>query len=215
MPPEAILKLSDVLTIIALFVGPIAAVQVQKFIETTRETKTSKLWIFKTLMATRGAILSPNHVEALNRIDLEFTGKKVKYKRVINAWKEYFDVLQERTETQEQAAVWASKRLDMLANLLYEMGCSLGYKFDKVLIKRNVYSPKAHGLLEDENQIIRSGLIDLLTGKTNLPINVEHVEWDEDATQKQSKLQEKQSALWDLMITHYKRENDKHISIEN
>lgn len=199
----------ELLTIIALVSGPILAVQVQNVLESIRDRKNRRLWIFKTLMATRGANLSANHVEALNRIDLEFTSKKAKYKKVLNAWKEYFDVLREEAKTKEQYEVWASKRFEFLAALLYEMGCSLGYKFDKVLIKRNVYSPKAHGMLEDENQIIRSGLIDLLTGKRTLPINVEQVAWDEEVTNKQTVLQDKQSTLWGLMIEHYTRENKK------
>jgi hypothetical protein len=69
---EPILKLNDILTIIALILGPILTVQVQKFIDRAKEGKNRRLWVFKTLMATRHATLSIDHVAALNRIDLEF-----------------------------------------------------------------------------------------------------------------------------------------------
>lgn len=211
MPPqEHLLKISDVLTVAALILGPVLAVQAQKWIEEIREVKNRRLSIFKTLMATRGALLSVDHVSALNRIDLEFTSNKDKYKKVINAWKEYFDVLAIHTTTNEESIVWFNKREDKLADLLWEMGCSLGFKFDKVLIKRNVYSPMAHGRIEDENKIIRTALIDLLTGKTPLPINVEQVAWNEAATKTQFDLQERQSKLCDIMIEYYTRENNKH-----
>ena len=69
------MKFSEVLTILAVILGPILAVQAQKAIERWRERRNRKLWVFKTLMATRGSRLSPNHVQALNMIDLEFSVK--------------------------------------------------------------------------------------------------------------------------------------------
>ena len=81
----------EILTIAALILGPIAAVQVEKIIAKHRNTRDRKLSIFKTLMATRGSILSYQHVEALNRIDLEF--QEEEYIAVVRAWKEYFDHL--------------------------------------------------------------------------------------------------------------------------
>ena len=94
-------------------------------------------------MATRGSSLSFAHVESLNRIDLEFSNNK-KYQKVIAAWKEYFDNLGQKKETNEQITIWFARNEELLANLLYEIGQSLGYKFDKVLIKRNIYSPVGH-----------------------------------------------------------------------
>ena len=137
------MKLYEILTIIAIVLGPILAVQAEKLLQRRREDKSRRLNIFKTLMATRGSSLSFAHVEALNRIDLEFSDDK-KYQKVIAAWKEYFDNLGQKAQTDEQLTVWVARNEELLANLLYEMGQSLGYKFDKVLIKRNMYSPAGH-----------------------------------------------------------------------
>ena len=76
------MTISDILMILAVLLAPFLAVYVQKKIETWKSQRDTKLWIFKTLMATRGATLSPQHVQALNMIDLEFSGKDKKKKRL-------------------------------------------------------------------------------------------------------------------------------------
>jgi hypothetical protein len=189
------MTLTDVLTISAIVIGPIAAVQIEKYLERLRDQKNRRLNIFKTLMATRGAVLSPSHVEALNRIDLEFSKGK-KYEKVNNAWKEYLDNLGQKADTDEKLMIWGSKNEELLANLLYEMGKSLNYTFDKVLIKRNIYSPVGQVRMEKEFELIRQGLIDVLQGKSDLPININNYTINEDVSQKQRQLQ-------DLMIKYY------------
>jgi hypothetical protein len=158
-------------------------------------TKKRKVEIFKTLMATRGTVLSVFHVEALNRIDLEFSNSD-KYNKVIESWKEYFDNLNTKVETIEEIAVWNGKNVELLANLLYEMGKGLGYKFEKSLIKRNWYSPVAHGAEENENRLIRKGLIEVLEGKRNVPIEVGAIIADEEELAEQKQLRA-------LMINYY------------
>ena len=148
------MKLYEILTVLAIIAGPIFAVQAEKFLQRRRDDKYRRLSIFKTLMATRGSSLSFSHVEALNRIDLEFSDDK-KYLKVISAWKEYFDNLGHKTQADEQISIWLARNEELLANLLYEMGQSLGYKFDKVLIKRNIYSPIGHERTEREYDSIR------------------------------------------------------------
>jgi hypothetical protein len=176
------MKLYEIITVFAIIAGPILAVQAEKYLQRKREDKNRRLSIFKTLMATRGSSLSFAHVEALNRIDLEFSNNK-RYTKVISAWKEYFDNLGQKAETDEQLSIWIARNEELLANLLYEMGQSLGYSFDKVLIKRNIYSPVGHERTERENQLIRKGLLDVLNGDKVIPITYIV---DEQILQKQS-----------------------------
>ena len=68
------MKMTDWITVLAIIAGPILAVQAQKWVKRVRE-KNQRLWVFKRLMTTRGATVSPGHVEALNAIDLEFAGR--------------------------------------------------------------------------------------------------------------------------------------------
>ena len=123
--------------------------------------------MFKTLMATRAATLLPAHVEALNRIDLEFHGSKKIEKNVIAAWKAYLDILGNRGLSPEQ---WSVKRVDLLVELLYEMAKVLNYEFDKTHIKNSIYHPEGYGKWEDQEQRIRQGLIDLLERRSVLPV---------------------------------------------
>lgn len=64
-------SISDWLLIVSTILGPILAVQVQKWLELWREKRDRKLKIFYNLMATRAARVSERHVEALNSIQLE------------------------------------------------------------------------------------------------------------------------------------------------
>lgn len=174
----------EIIMIAAVIIGPIAAVQIEKYLQRARDSKNRKEDIFKTLMATRGAVLSYDHVEALNRIDLEFSDNK-KYRKVIDAWKEYFDNLRQSV-TDENITVWSSKNEELLADLLFEMGKALKYNFDKVLIKRNVYSPVGHANIERENQEIRQGFIEMFNGKRAIPMSLMH---DDEAIKEQQEFQ--------------------------
>lgn len=165
------MSLTNILTIIAIIVAPIAAVQIQKRLEVIREEKGRRLWVFKTLMATRAATVSADHVQALNMIDLEFRGKTNKH--VIAAWKVYLDHLGSYPKDNPQLQPgWADRRVNLLTTLLEEMGKSLGYEFDEVHIRKGFYSPEAHGRLEDEQSLIRGGLVRLLYGDAALKMDV-------------------------------------------
>ena len=99
--------------VFATLFGPIFAVQVQKRIEILRERRQRKLLVFATLMTTRGARVSPDHVRALNMIDTVFDGgtlfgiRRVKKsdKAVLDAWHQYLDHLNTSAE-QVGLPVW-------------------------------------------------------------------------------------------------------------
>lgn len=192
------MELINILTIVAIILGPIAAVQIEKWLNRNRANQERKASIFKTLMATRGTVLSYKHVEALNRIDLEFSDSK-KYEKVINAWKEYFDNLSQKVD-ENNLTVWSTRNEELLSNLLYEMGQSLGFKFDKVLIKRNIYSPIAHGTIDQENQLIRKGIIEILYRDRTLSMEIIQNQ-DEETIQRQKELQE-------AMLDYYKNNRE-------
>ncbi len=175
---------SDWVMILAVLLAPLVAVQVQKYLESIKEKRERKLRIFKQLMATRAATVSPEHVQALNMIDLEFHEEK--YKKVTSAWKTYLDHLGNYPKDDEKhQPVWADKRVDLLANLLLEMGKSLGYQFDDVHIKKGIYAPEVHAQIENENFLIRRGVIRLLYGEANLQMDVKSFPYSEDAIKEQ------------------------------
>jgi len=166
--------LFSVLTVFAILVAPFIAVQASEKLRENKEIKKRKLDIFRDLMATRATGLSPKHVEALNRIDVEFYGSDKKSRNVVNAWKEYHDHLSmahkiESDDTEGWKA-WDSKKEDYLTNLLYQMALFFGYEFDSVHIKRGHYYPKGFADIETEQMIIRKGLVEIFTDKKPFPV---------------------------------------------
>jgi hypothetical protein len=163
------MQIQDWLMILAVLAGPIIAVQLTRFVDSKKEQRDRKLQIFKTLMATRAYAVSPQHVEALNRIDLEFSNKHKKERNVVYAWKEYLDLLGDQDMPKDQ---WGTKRVERLVDLLHSMAQVLNYEFDKTHIKNSAYAPVAHGDIENQQTTVRMGVIDILEGKRALPMYV-------------------------------------------
>jgi hypothetical protein len=163
------MTISDWIMILAVFSGPIVAVQLTKHLDRQKEKRQRKLDIFKTLMATRAYGISWDHVMTLNKIDLEFERSNPSEKEVLNAWKQYLDLLGDKSISGEQ---WAAKRLELFVELLHRMALVLEYDFDKTHIKNSSYSPTAHGNLEAEQSSIRKGLIEILEGRRSIPMNI-------------------------------------------
>lgn len=163
-----------VVSIVAILAGPILAIQLQKFLERRTDKRQRQMGIFKTLMATRASALSPEHVQALNMIELEFQDQRT----ILAAWHEYLDHLGENL-TDEAVEAWVVRKHDLQANLLDVMGKHLGFDFDKVVIKKGAYLPTAHSNWEMTSHIIREHLVKVLTGQK--PLNVAFAAADPDS----------------------------------
>ena len=151
-------------TIAAILIGPIVALWLQRISERRRDRRSRKLVIFKELMATRATRTNPRHVDALNAIEVEFSEGGKGDAEVLNAWRLYLDHLG-ATVSDEQLPRWNEKCDDLLTDLLYEMSRALRYDFDKLTLKKNVYSPKAHGDLEMDQYLLRKYIVEMLAGK--------------------------------------------------
>jgi hypothetical protein len=167
------LNISDGLMILAVLLGPIIAVQLTRYLDNKREAQQRKLDIFRTLMATRLYNISWDHVNALNRIDVEFDSRVPKEKDVLNAWKSYLDLLNDKGLTAES---WNTRRTDLFVDLLHRMALVLNYDFDKTHIKNSAYSPVAHSNSEQEVNEIRAGLIKVLKGEIAIPVKISGAE---------------------------------------
>jgi len=162
-------NLTNGLIILATLLSPLIAVQVTRWLDDRKEERGRKLQVYKTLMATRAYTLATAHVEALNRIDLEFSAKKSSEKAVLDVWQQYLDHLGIKGM---QPEAWADKRVDLLVELLYAMGKVLGYDFNKTQLKNATYAPVAHGKIEDEQEKVRQYAVELLEGKRVIPMRV-------------------------------------------
>lgn len=155
-----------IVTVLAIVVGPVAALWIQRILDEGREKKNRKLWIFKTLMSNRATRLSPLYVQALNLIDVEFTDPKEKAVR--EAWKELLD-LYTNYKTTPNALEQVG---ELTAVMLAAMGKTLGYDFDKVYLKKGVYYPEFLGNVELEQHALRRSFLELLAGKRRIPVGV-------------------------------------------
>lgn len=190
------LGVRDWSVIIATIAGPIFAVQAQKWIERLREGRSRKLYVFQQLMATRAARLSNDHVQALNMIDLVFYGSYVfgihrrnkTEQAVIDAWREYHDHLNTKFD-QTAVAVWNTKADELFTNLLFSIAQDVRYKFDRVQLKKGVYSPQAHGDLELEQTLIRRLALKVLSGDNALKMEVTSFPLNEEIAKAQVALQ--------------------------
>ncbi len=168
----------------AVILGPILAVQAQKFLEQFREKKRRRLEIFRTLMSTRAEILHRNHVQALNMIDIEFYGWmipiiKTRYQSpqeqaVTHAWKIYNSHLNKFGEYKDESH-WITKRQELLTELLYTMALALNYDFDKVQLLRDCYRPEAYNNLENLQAGILLSLAEVLKGDKAIPMVITNI----------------------------------------
>ncbi len=197
------MRLVDWLTIAAILFGPIIAIRITRYLEKRRDDYGRKERIFKTLMATRATRLAGDHVQALNLIDVEFYDKGTwtrhrKNKAVVEAWKEYLDLLDNRPLNEKSFAVWASKLDDLFIELMYKMSIALGYDFDRTAIKNTSYMPTAHGTELDEQAVIRKGFASIFKGDAVLPMQIIPPEPTDEQRQLQAKEQERQAKMNEL-----------------
>lgn len=163
---------TDILSVLAVLLSPLIALQISEGLQRRREQRMRRQQVFKTLMATRASGLAPEHVQALNMIDLEFYGTDAKSKAVLNAWKAYLDHL---NSSQANPEIWLTKKEDLFVDLLYEMARHLDFDFDKTHIRRTSYFPKGIGDVETDQQLIRKGVAAILSGRASLPISVSSI----------------------------------------
>ena len=181
----------DIVTIIALILGPLVAVLVARKMDDRRAKNERRMSIFRTLMATRRNRLSFDHVSSLNLVEIEFQDSS----GVIQKWKTYFTHLtsdhprreDEKTlgnlsdaenrvrEVHYQDRI-ARDREKLLTEILHEIAKDLGYEIEVFEILEGGYFPQGWGNLEVQQELIRQYAIDLYFGKTALPVLVRYEE---------------------------------------
>jgi hypothetical protein len=165
----------NILTILAVLIGPIVALQLQRLQERKRELEQRKLWVFRTIMSNRATILNSNYVQALNLIDIDFAGNNKKDKAVRTAWKILLDHLSPPSgQSRSEAEIIASnERADNLrVSLMKTMAEALHYEFDEVQIKKGIYLPSGHTNMENEQNLLRKRVLEVLNGNRRLPVGV-------------------------------------------
>lgn len=152
-------------------------------------------------MATRATRLNPEHVRALNQIELDFSGPtffgfrgpSAKEQAVLRSWRNYADILNEQYADDDEAGLkaWGQRVFDAFVVLLHEMARALRHPLDPSQIRRGIYYPKGFDQNERRQEFIQLALASVLGGKSPLKMHVESFpEPTDEAAAQQAKLQD-------------------------
>ena len=148
--------------------GPIFAVLITFWRDARNSLRTRRLWVFRTLMATRRVNISPEHVNALNLVEVDFYACEMVQKH----WKIYKDHL---FFTGEEDDAWREKKEQLLANLLFEMAAALRFNIPAMEIFKGGYAPKGWQHRESRQIEAMEYIYELSTGSKIVPIWVRGV----------------------------------------
>jgi hypothetical protein len=179
--------LNELVTIIALVVGPVMAVFITRRLDDQRAYKARRMDVFRILMRTRRAVLSPDHIGALNLVEIEFANDPT----VLQAWKslfQHFGSPQGRREDESVEGVTDQKEINwrteafgkrliqerqrLLAKVLHAMAKVLGFRIEQLEIFEGGYNPQFYANIETDQEIIRKFVVDLAQQKTVVPMGV-------------------------------------------
>jgi hypothetical protein len=155
-------------TIFVIVWGPIKAVEITRKNDEERERKRRQFELFHSLMKTRSIRLSPEHVMALNLVQVEFYGHQV----IDGAYRAYMTLLARRAPSPNDPGIqkFLQEQEDALYDLLHAIGKDLGYAYDRRDLQRLAYGPD--GWVQDDVQqrTVRNLIIDLLSGRRSLQV---------------------------------------------
>ena len=153
--------------IAAVFLGPIAAVFITRWVDHKRLKHGRRMDVFRTLMRTRRMTLNPDHVGALNLVEIEFDGEQ----NVIKAWKDYFTHLGKKPPTESaEANVFVSERGSLLTKLLHAMAQTLKFQIEQLEIFEGGYTPQGWEDEEVTLRALRHHMLQIFMGNRALPV---------------------------------------------
>ena len=162
---------NELLTIAAVFLGPITALWAQRELDKRRETRRKRQELFRIIWATRTfpQRLQYRHVEALNMVGIDFSNNP----SVTDAWKEYLDKLNTKEPEEEtQKPQFYNDRDVKFHALVFAISSSLGYKFTRLEVEKQFYTPQAHGTWAEQETVLRQGVVSLFKNESAFPIRI-------------------------------------------
>jgi hypothetical protein len=150
--------------VFATFAGPVLAVYVSRRSDDARRVRERRLDIFRSLMASRRALLSADKVRALNLVEIEFYG----IQKIEDA---YHDVITHINTPPTADNTWEGRHRTLVTKLLSEMAKVLGYELQQLDVLEGGYYPQGFVDIELEQQAVRRALIQVLSGNRPLIVS--------------------------------------------
>ncbi len=161
-------RITDLASLIVVALSPFLAIWATEKIKERKDARARKLHIFRALMTTRQAILSPAHVEALNLIDIEYDPSSEADKPVVDAWRLYHAHLNQNINPANN--VWGVKQADLLIDLMHTMAVYLKFPFNKSHLQTSSYYPRGYGEVELEQTALRKAALSVLEGRNAISV---------------------------------------------
>ncbi len=163
-------------------IGPILAVLATRIVDALRDNRDRKNAVFVSLMSTRRAQLTPEHVQALNRIELEFANSPA----IVSELKTYMNLMEEkisplsrfeRDDAVKRAHTQADedlvrRRRRAFGNLVQVIGRKLGRRVDRHDIIEGGYYPGGWAEAETLQLDNMRRLNDILNWRGQFPIHL-------------------------------------------
>jgi hypothetical protein len=150
--------------VIATVAGPIIAVLVTRHVDDVRRVRDRRLDVFRSLMATRRALIAPDKVKALNMVEIEFYG-------IQSIGDAYQEIMAHINTPPPMPAGWDERHRKLMTKLLTEMAKILGYKLQQFDVLDGGYYPQAFADIELEQQALRREAIQVFSGKRPLVVS--------------------------------------------
>ena len=166
------LKLADcinflilIATVAAIIYGPIRAVEITRKKDLERDADARKRLILAALMRTRKMVIHPDHVGALNQVQLEFFN----HPEVLVSYRAYIANLSETVPPPgNDLQNFLTRRNDLFFDLLYQIATASGVTVDRHELDRLAYVPFGWQSEQEELRAFRTAMLAVLQGQKPL-----------------------------------------------
>jgi len=152
------------INIIAILLSPIIAVLVTSYLQSYKEKRNQKLFIFNTLISTRHSPINNEIVRALNMNDVVFCNDK----NVRRLWREYYDILNTPGFNNTTAK---TKNLELITEMAKVIG--YGKEISAIDVDR-VYYPVGLGEYNRRSEEISNELLRVLRASGGLQVTTKN-----------------------------------------
>ena len=154
----------------ATFLGPVFAILVARWRDQVKEVRTRRMFIFRTLLATRRQNITTEHVTALNLVEIDFYDVP----EIQSAWRAYHQHLNSapagRPMTPPENEAFVRSGNDHLAKLIFAIAKFLGFSMSELDIRNGGYAPDGWRYRDERVGIVQEFMKEIALGRRSFPI---------------------------------------------